>query len=592
MELQKQPLLILAVCFILGIFFQDEMVLAEYAIYWATAICLILLVIVCFHSYFLYKTRTALLMLLFFGAGIILHFYNSFSSDEHSQIKQKEIIVFKISQKLNSTEKYRKYEGTAQTGNKSLSSIFYVPRDYKELDFIHYYKTEAYITQPKAPQYDFQFDYVRYLARKHIYYQTYISKEVGSAERYDLTITDKLRQYRFKVLNRIDKTGMSGKSKEFLKGLILADRTEIDADTVRDFNKSGLVHFLAISGTHIVVIFGMFYFLLIRFTPLSFRKYAMVISLAFIWLFAAFIGFGNSVLRSCIMLSVYFTFILLQRKSDLLHSLALSAFFILIADTQQLFDVGFQLSFLAVLGIFWLNQPLLKYFPRQDSYIKKILFNTITVSLSAQLATLPVVLYYFHQFSLISIIANFVIVPFSEIIIVFSFLMTALISASADFELINRLYDFVIQILLKMIHWFAEVDVLFFENIPMNGIEVLSVSVVIFLLRPLILKFNFKNSMALIMAALVFLMIRTGSTAFENRKEEILLHTFGKNKVFSIKTGSKVFFWISDMKSEAKILQYVINPYCASRRVKYFEIKSMSSSAQKVVFRDKVYHLK
>ncbi len=566
--------------------------LTEHTIYWIAAICLILLAIVCFHFYFLYKTRTALLMLLFFGAGIILHFYNSFSSDEHSQIKQKEIIVFKISQKLNSTEKYRKYEGTAQTGNKSLSSIFYVPRDYKELDFIHYYKTEAYITQPKAPQYDFQFDYVRYLARKHIYYQTYISKEVGSAERYDLTITDKLRQYRFKVLNRIDKTGMSGKSKEFLKGLILADRTEIDADTVRDFNKSGLVHFLAISGTHIVVIFGMFYFLLIRFTPLSFRKYAMVISLAFIWLFAAFIGFGNSVLRSCIMLSVYFTFILLQRKSDLLHSLALSAFFILIADTQQLFDVGFQLSFLAVLGIFWLNQPLLKYFPRQDSYIKKILFNTITVSLSAQLATLPVVLYYFHQFSLISIIANFVIVPFSEIIIVFSFLMTALISASADFELINRLYDFVIQILLKMIHWFAEVDVLFFENIPMNGIEVLSVSVVIFLLRPLILKFNFKNSMALIMAALVFLMIRTGSTAFENRKEEILVHTFGKNKVFSIKTGSKVSFWILDMKSEAKILQYVINPYCASRRVKYFEIKSMSSSAQKVVFRDKVYHLK
>ncbi|WP_374465375.1 ComEC/Rec2 family competence protein [Chryseobacterium sp.] len=590
--MQKQPLLILAVCFILGIFFQDKMVLTEYAIYWAAAICLILLVIVCSHSYFLYKTRTALLMLLFFGAGVILHFYNSFSSDEHSQVKQKEIIIFKISQKLNSTEKYRKYEGTAQTGNKSLSSVFYVPRDYKELDFIHYYKSEAYITRPEAPQYDFQFDYARYLGRKHIYYQIYISKEIGSAERNDLTVTDNLRQYRFAVLNKIDQTGMSGKSNEFLKGIILADRTEIDADTVRDFNKSGLVHFLAISGTHIVVIFGMFYFLLIRFTPLRFRKYAVTISLAFIWLFAAFIGFGNSVLRSCIMLSVYFIFILLQRKLDLLHSLALSVFFILIADTQQLFDVGFQLSFLAVLGIYWLNQPFLKYFPKQDNYIKKILFNTITISLSAQLATLPVVLYYFHQFSLISILANFVIVPFSEIIIVFSFLMTALISVSADFELINGVYDGVIHILLKVIHWFAEVDVLFFENIPMNGVEVLSASVVIFLLRPLMLKFNFKNSMTLMMAVLVFLMIRTGSTAFENRKEEILVHTFGKIKIFSIKTGNKVSFWISDMKNEAKIRQYVINPYCASRRVRHLEIKSISSSTQKAVFRDKIYDLK
>ncbi|GEJ47003.1 hypothetical protein CRS_36110 [Chryseobacterium sp. ON_d1] len=261
-------------------------------------------------------------------------------------------------------------------------------------------------------------------------------------------------------------------------------------------------------------------------------------------------------------------------------------------DTQQLFDVGFQLSFLAVLGIYWLNQPLLTYFPKQDNYVKKIMFNTITISLSAQLATFPLVLYYFHQFSLISIIANFVIVPFSEIIIVFSFLMTALISASADFELINRLYDFVIQILLKMIHWFAEVDVLFFENIPMNGIEVISVSVVIFLLRPLILKFNFKNSMALIMAALVFLMIRSGSTAFENRKEEILVHTFGKNKIFSIKTGNRVCFWIQNTENKTTILRYIVHPYCAARRIDHFEIKSLPPSVQKVVFRDKIYELK
>lgn len=234
--------------------------------------------------------------------------------------------------------------------------------------------------------------------------------------------------------------------------------------------------------------------------PLKFRKYTVIFSLVFIWLFAGFIGFGNSVLRSCMMLSIYFVSVLLQRKPDLLHSLSVSALVILVADTQQFYDVGFQLSFVAVLGIFWLNQPLLKYFPRQDHYLKKLMFNTITISLSAQLATLPLVLYYFHQFSFISIIANFIIVPFSEVIIVFSFLMTALVSIGFDFELISTLYDFIIQVLLKMIHWFAEADVLFFENIPMNLIEILSVSVVIYLLRPAILKFDFKNSVRLAMA--------------------------------------------------------------------------------------------
>ncbi|WP_255812786.1 ComEC/Rec2 family competence protein [Chryseobacterium sp. MA9] len=590
--MQKQPLLILVICFILGILFQDKVVLTGIEFYFVIAMCLVVLFAVCFHSYFLYKIKVVLLMFLFFGTGIILHRYNTYSEVNNLLIKKKESVAFKIFQKLNTTEKYKKYEGTAQVGNINFNSIFYVPKDNKELDFIHYYKAEAYITQPKAPQYDFQFDYTRYLKRKHIDYQIYIPNEIVSAERNDLTLTDQLRQYRFTVLKKIDKTAISGKSKEFLKGIILADRTEIDAGTVQDFNKSGLVHFLAISGTHIVVIFGMFYYLLIRFIPLQFRKYAVILSLVFIWLFAAFIGFGNSVLRSCIMLSVYFIFVMLQRKPDLLHSLALSAFFILIGDTQQLFDVGFQLSFLAVLGIYWLNQPLLKHFPKQDNYLKKLLFNTITISLSAQLATLPLVLYYFHQFSFISIIANFVIVPFSEIIIVFSFIMTAFVACGIDFGLSNSIYDFVIQILLKIIHWFAEVDLLFFENIPMNGFEVLFVSVAVFLLRPVIVKFNFKNLMSLTMAVIVFLILRTGSNVFENQKEEVLIHSFGKSKIFSLKSGDRVCFWVSDIENKTKILRYVISPYCSSRRVDYFEIKSFSSSSQKVVFRDRVYNLK
>ena len=592
MKLKKQPLLILVVFFILGIVFQDKMVLAGAAFYLVIGVCFAVLTAICFHSYFLHKTKVVLLALLFFGTGIILHHYNTSAEDVYSSSSKKETVTFKISQKLNSTEKYKKYEGTVQVGNANFNSIVYVPGNVNELDFIHYYKAEAYVTRPGAPQYDFQFNYVQYLKRKHIDEQIYLSKEIISAERNDLTLADRLRQHRLTVLKKIDETGISGKTKEFLKGIILADRTEINSETVQDFNKSGLVHFLAISGTHIVVIFGMFYFFLIRLIPLQFRKYAVILSLVFIWLFAAFIGFGNSVLRSCIMLNVYFVFVLLQRKPDLLHSLALSAFFILIGDTQQLFDVGFQLSFLAVLGIYWLNQPLLKHFPKQDHYLKKLLFNTITISLSAQLATLPLVLYYFHQFSFISIIANFVIVPFSEIIIVLSFIMTAFVACGIDFSLLNNIYDFVIQILLKMIHWFADVDLLFFENIPMNGIEVLSVSVAVYLLRSVIVTFNFKNSMRFAMAVIIFLILRTGINVFENQKEEVLVHTLGKSKIFSVKRGDRACFWISDMEDKSRILRYIINPYCSSRRVDYFEIKSFSSSSQKVVFRDQVYDLK
>ncbi|VEH22786.1 ComEC family competence protein [Chryseobacterium nakagawai] len=590
--MNKEPLVILVICFILGIFFQDKFLLGKGWIYGAAIINIGILISLFFNTYFLHKVKSILLGILFFGIGMVFHSFNSLSQKVKIPVNKSETIIFKISQKLNSTEKYKKYEGIAQLGEESFNSMIYIAKKHEELDYQHYYKAEAYIAEAQQPQYDFQFNYAQYLKRKNIDYQTYISTDLSSIERNDLSFIEQIKQYRAYVLKKIGKTEMSGNTKEFLKGIILADRTEMDVVTVQDFNKSGLVHLLAISGTHIVIIFGLFYFLMARCIPLKLRKYSIIFSLVFIWLFALFIGFGNSVLRSCIMLSVYFMFVLLQRKPDLLHSLALSAFIILMLDTQQLFDVGFQLSFVAVLGIFWLNQPLLKYFPRADNYFKKLIFNTITISLSAQLATIPLVLYYFHQFSFISIIANFIIVPFSEVIIVFSFMMTLLIAFGLDLGFVDKVYDIVIQVLLKIIHGFAGADMVLIKNISMNLIEVLSISLAVYLLRGLILKLNFKNTMNFIIAVLTFFMIRTGSNIIENQREEVLIHSISKNEVLSVKKGNKVCFWISDKANREKVLQFIIEPYCSSRRIEYFEMKQIPSSTKKIVFGDYVYDIK
>lgn len=526
---------------------------------------------------------------MFFGIGIILHFFNAFASGNVS-VSKNETIVFKIAKKLNSSYKNRKYEGVIQAGKQTFNAIIYIPKSEKEPDFLHYYQAQAYISKPKSPQYDFQFDYSKYLLRKNIEYQCYINDEIAEAERKDLSFTEKFSQKRLEVLQRIDEAGMSSKSKEFLKGIILADRTEMDVQTVQDFNRSGLVHFLAISGTHIVVIFGLFYLLLIKILPLKFRKYAIISSLIFIWLFIIFIGFGSSVLRSGLMLSIYFVYVLLQRKPDLLHSLSLSAFIILIFDTQQLFDVGFQLSFCAVLGIYWLNQPILNYFPIQDNWLKKLIFNTVSISVSAQLATLPLVLYYFHQFSFISIIANFFIVPFSEAIIVFSFLMTTLIALNLDFNLMNVAYDFVINILLTIIHWFADFDLLFHENIPMNVVEVFALFLIVYLLRFFILKPKLKNFTIVMTAVFAFYILRIGFNSYENEREEVLFHDFSKARMMSVKKGSNACFWIEEASDKRKIIQFVINPYCSTRRIRNYQIKTFPKEVTKVIYNGKIYN--
>lgn len=512
-------------------------------------------------------------------------------NEEKFNLKTNETIVFKISKKLNSNEKYKKYEVLAEVETQSFETIVNIEKDQKELDFNHYYKAKAYVVQSKSPEHDFQFDYSKYLKRKNIFYQCYINGEIVSASRNDLNFSEKIKQKRLETLQKIDDSKMSFRSREFLKGIILADRTEIDSETVQDFNRSGLVHFLAISGTHIVVIFGMFYFLMMRFSPVGFKKYAVIISLLFIWIFAFFIGFGNSVVRSCIMISVYFIYVLLQRKPDLLHSMALSAFIILMIDTQQIFDVGFQLSFLAVFGIYWLNQPILKYLPRQNHFFKKLIYNTISISIAAQLATLPLVLYYFHQFSLISILANFVIVPFSELIIIFSFLMTVLIGFNVDFDSISFIYDFVIQGLLKIIHWFAAFDSVFFENIPLNIAEAFALLTIFYLLRFMLEKFNFRNISNVILAIVIFCIVRISFNLYECQKDEFLVHHYKKEVLVSVKKGNKVIFWMYSSENKNKIKQYIINPYLSSRRIKAVEIKTLPVSAKQVKFKNKIYYL-
>src|SRR5690606_2038388 len=134
--------------------------------------------------------------------------------------------------------------------------------------------------------------------------------------------------------------------------------------------------------------------------------------------------------------------------------------------------------------------------------------------------------------------------PFSELIIVFSFLMTAFLAFGLSIAFVDRMYDAVVQFLLTIIHSFADVDFLFSENIAMNLAEVIILLGVIYRLRFVILKMNFKNTARLIMGVLVFLMVRTGCNIYENYREEVLVHSLYRQKIFSVKKGNTACFWM------------------------------------------------
>lgn len=589
--MKRQPLLFCCLFFIAGILFYEHVKVSDVTVRILLAISFSGFLLHLFRNFFLFRLRNLSLFVFFFAFGVFMHSVNE-ATPKLPEFDRNKNFVFKITKKLNSNERNRRYETVVYQDEKSAASVLSVPKTEPEPDFKHYYRSKIYLNRTEPPANDFQFDYSKYLRRSGIYFQGFVPEGFDVAERKNLTFGEIIKQKRLEVLQKIDRKTMSPKTREFMKGIVLADRTEMDAETVRDWTKTGLVHILAISGSHIVIIFGIFLFVFRRLFPFRKKSFAIVCSLVFIWLFAVFIGYGNSVVRSCLMITVYFIYVLLQRKPDLLHSMSLAALIILSLDTQQLFDVGFQLSFIAVLGIFWLNQPVLKRLPEKRSAASKFMMNVFSISFAAQIATLPLVLYYFHQYSLVSIAANLVVIPFSEVAIILSLIMTLIIGLNFSCFPLEFIYDYFIQFLLKVIKFFSSVDFLYFENIPMSAVEAILLLIAIYFLRKIILKRDVESMLKFLTVILIFFGVRVGLNLYSHKKDEVFVASFFKEKLLISKKRDYATFYLKENTDREKVKKFIIDSYLNSRRISDFKVKIIPTDTREITIEGRTYQLK
>jgi len=233
-----------------------------------------------------------------------------------------------------------------------------------------------------------------------------------------------------------------GPSAAVLKALILGDRTAISPEIRDRFNRAGVGHVLAISGLHIgivaMVAFFLAYQLLSLVRPLLWRawtrKAAAVVSLLPVCIYGLVSGMSPSTQRAVIMVSAFLLTFLFEREGDTLNTLALAAFMILVLFPPALFSISFQLSFMAVLSILY-GLSCLQPVPAVDGQtipigfagsdfkttfhqLRRILLGFFRVSLLAICGTLPLVMYYFNQISLIGLFANFAVVPLVGFIVI------------------------------------------------------------------------------------------------------------------------------------------------------------------------------
>lgn len=208
------------------------------------------------------------------------------------------------------------------------------------------------------------------------------------------------------LLKPFDRLNLSKEEKSVLATITLGYRKDMSRDVRKRFSLTGVAHLLAVSGFHVAVVCG-FLSLLFSFLPKSpfYRWLKYLLTLCLLWCFVVITGLAPSAVRAGLMLTLYLTGRVLRRTTDGYNTLAAAAFCMLAFNPLYLFDVGFQLSYLGVLSILFL-QPRLQDLIMVRNPIVAMPWGWITVTLAAQAGTTLLCLYYFGQFSLVFLCTN------------------------------------------------------------------------------------------------------------------------------------------------------------------------------------------
>lgn len=296
------------------------------------------------------------------------------------------------------------------------------------------------------------FDYERYAMFNGITHQLFLNSK-------DYIISSQSKQNAFQkwlydtkafILDVLRKNIKGEEETSVAEALLIGYRDDLDRDLVQAYSNTGVVHVIAISGLHLGLIYWL---LLLLLKPLDKRKQLRwmkpVTAVALLWIFSLLTGAGASVVRAAFMFSIIALGDIIGKKGTIYNSMAASAFIMLLWNPFLLWDVGFQLSYAAVLSIVLFMKPIYHWFSISNKLLDKA-WQLTAVTLSAQILTLPLCIYHFHQAPNLFLITNFVAVPLSSLIL---FGEIALIVVSLS-PLLAHGVGYVLSYLLKWMNGF------------------------------------------------------------------------------------------------------------------------------------------
>jgi competence protein ComEC len=387
------------------------------------------------------------------------------------------------------------------------------------------------------------FDYKRYMQNKGIRYQSYVSKPIIKVGRSNPGLRTMAINTRLKLLAEYRKAQITGNEFAVLAALTLGEKSFLDRDLKTQFSNSGAMHVLAVSGLHVGIIFMVFSFLL---KPLTVSKKGRImrtiIIILLLWAYAFITGLSPSVMRAATMFSFIVAGQSLKRRTNIFNTIAFSALVLMLINPKIVYEVGFQLSYAAVLSIVYFQPRIAALLPVKKKLPEKA-WSLFAVSVAAQIGTLPFSLYYFNQFPTYFWMSNFVVIPAATLL-----LYSALLFFTFSFiPVISGLIATFMIWIIKGMNWSIEV----INNLPLAVISNISIdkTTVIILIAILILPAisyqanKAKSSVIFLMLLTIFITNSALNTAKTQKQNLIVIYNTYNEKLLSIIDGRNHYYY-------------------------------------------------
>lgn len=407
------------------------------------------------------------------------------------------------------------------------------------------------------------FDYKTFSLFQSITHQVFLKKGefaiLSSAKKYDLN--GFLYDVRDRIVSILRTNIENREASGLAEALLIGYKDDLDKSLVQSYSNTGVVHIIAISGMHLALIYWLINLLL---APIGKRKRLKwlkpLIAISFLWLFSLLTGASASVLRAAVM----FTFLIiaesLSKKSAIYNTLAASAFCLLCYDPFWLWDVGFQLSYAAVISIVVFMKPIYNLF-----YIRNKLLNGIwklnAVTFAAQVLTTPVSIYHFHQFPMYFFMANFVAVPLSSIIV----LGEILVCAVSFLPIIASFFGVILWRLIELMNGYVErVQSLpgsLWDGLSITILQTVLLYAVIVGVSVWLMQRERRSLYIALLAILGFVGIRSYSFCYVQRQKAIIIYNVAQQRAIDFIDGRSCYFWgDSSSLSNAFVYNFNIKP--------------------------------